>query len=128
MLAFFVVALQDARGFDWSGEQVRTFLMGGIFSSVMFACRVLLMIQKKTEVLHRDIRGDEKNPGLIDIVRNNTEEIQKIKLRDYKIDILDAAEKEMHPGQDRRHGPRRARDKMADTYPQSGEHSTEEGT
>jgi hypothetical protein len=123
MLAFIVFVQSHGVGFDWSSEQVRTFLMGGIFSSVLFACRVLLMIQKKTEVLHRDIRGDEKNPGLMDIVKRNSDAIEKIKLRNYKIDILDAAEKDLHPGENRRHSNRRARDKMSDTY----EHPKEDG-
>jgi hypothetical protein len=107
--------IETGHGFDWSSEQVRTFLMGGIFSSLIFACRILWSLRERLSVLHRDIRGDDKNPGLIDIVKDNTREIQKIKLRNYKVDILDEFEHEEYSGVERRHTSRRVRDKLADT-------------
>lgn len=125
MLAFFVSVMQEAHGFDWSGEQVRTFIMGLIAAGVGFCCRLLWGVREDTHGLKRDIRGDDKVPGLMDAVAGNTRRLEEIEKRNFKIDILDAAEKEMHPGVDRRQGPRRIRDQLADTY-QTDEHSTGE--
>lgn len=105
-----------AHGFDWSGEQVRTFMMGLIASGVGLACRLLWSMRDRLGVLHRDIRGDEKNRGLMDIVAENTHHIEQLQLRNYKMDILEAVESDLHTGPDRRRGPRRIRDQMADTY------------
>lgn len=126
MLTSLVLFFAENSGgaFDWTGDQIRTIESTILVLLVGYGARMLYCLRDDVRNLHRDIRGDEKFPGLIDAVAGNTKRIDLIEKRNLKIDILDDVEHELHPGPDRRTGPRRVRDKMADTYehPTEGDH------
>lgn len=101
---------------------------------MLFSCTALLSWCAKTlrEVLrtlidHQHILvGVDGTNGLRSQVRENTEDIEQIRERNWRIDAVTEAERLQHSGPDRRAGPRRMRDVAHEALDEQARRGTDE--
>lgn len=123
-------------GFSWSGDDVRTLLMGSLVPLVAYVAKNIKALLKCVRDLTIELKGvDGKGGALYELqeLRKDTDWLIRRRLdedaeirerRRLKQEALDAAERDQYGGPERRHDVRRDRDRLADTY-QTDEHPTE---
>jgi hypothetical protein len=120
----FLVFLQSAPDVDWTGDTIRTILIGligaiggGILAMTKRGVSLLSRLADDVQELKRDIHGDKDGRGgLLETVGAHGEQIDWLWRKRYAQMVLEEAERESHEGPERRHHLRRERDIVNEAF------------